>query len=251
MSKANGQPLRQALVATLFVILAGCAGSGGERAASDPWEPVNRPIHAVNDAVDRAVLKPVAKGYEWVFPAFVRQGVTNFFANLGTPLTGINNLLQGKGGDAANDLGRFLLNSSFGVAGIFDQATPAGFDQNNEDFGLTLAVWGVPSGPYVVFPFRGPSTLRDALMTPLNAAADPTFYIDERSIRDKLLVLQIVNARQRLFAAEALIQDSPDLYVTLRESYLQNREYQIYDGNPPIDDDFYDDLEDFDDEPND
>lgn len=234
----------------ILYALSGCASTAadGERSAADPWEPVNRPIHAVNDAVDRALLKPVAKGYEAVIPDVIRTGVSNFFRNLTTPLTGINNLLQGKGGDAANDLGRFLLNSSFGVAGFVDLATPAGFDRNDEDFGQTLAVWGVPAGPYVVLPFRGPSTLRDALMAPLNGAADPVIWIDDKSVRDKMLVLQVIDTRQRLLAAEEFIKDSQDRYVTLRESYLQNRRYEVLDGDLPAEADPYEDLDDFEDD---
>jgi len=221
------------------LLAAGCASGNAERSPNDPWEPVNRPIYTFNDVLDKAIMKPIASGYRKVVPQIVRRGVSNFYENVETPLTGINNLLQGKGSAATNDLGRFLLNTTFGVAGIFDLATPAGFDQNDEDFGQTLAVWGVPAGPYVVLPFRGPSTLRDAFMLPLNAAADPLIHIDERSVRDKLLVLQIIDIRYRLLDAEALIKDSADRYVTLRESYLQRREYLIHDGNPPLDDDFY------------
>jgi phospholipid-binding lipoprotein MlaA len=234
----------------LFVLiaaasLAGCAGDPARvatRSAADPWEPLNRPIYAVNDAFDKVLIKPIAKGYEFVFPEPIRRGVTNFSRNLRTPLVGINNLLQGKTGDASNDLGRFLLNSTFGVAGIFDLATPAGFDRNDEDFGQTLAVWGVPSGPYVVVPFLGPNTLRDALMIPFNIAADPLIYLDNSSVRDKLYFLRLIDVRQRLFAAEDLIKDSPDKYVTIRESFLQRRDYLIYDGSPPVDEDPYDDL---------
>lgn len=237
-------PKRLAAIVAALLLAAGCASGNAQRSPNDPWEPVNRPTYTFNDVIDRAIMKPIARGYRKVIPGFVRQGVTNFYRNALTPLTGINNLLQGKGGAATNDLGRFLLNSSFGIAGLFDPATPAGFDRNDEDFGQTLAVWGVPAGPYVVLPFRGPSTLRDALMLPLNAASDPLLYIDERSVRDKLLVLQIIDIRYRLLDAEALIKDSADRYVTIRESYLQRREYLIHDGNPPMDDDFYGEFDD-------
>ena len=213
------------------------------RSPADPWEPFNRSMHSFNNGVDRALLRPLAKGYEFVLPQFMRTGVGNFFDNLSTPLTAINNALQGKGGAAGSDVGRLLLNSTIGIGGLFDVATTAGLDKHDEDFGQTLAVWGVPSGPYLVFPFFGPSTVRDGLMTPFNRAADPLVYA-ESSIRDKLLPLGIVDARHRLFAAEALIKDSADRYVTFRESFLQRRNYLIYDGDPPVDDDFYDDFED-------
>ena len=200
-------------------------------------------MHSFNNGLDRALLRPLAKGYEFVLPQFMRTGVGNFFDNLSTPLTAINNALQGKGGAAGSDVGRLLLNSTIGIGGLFDVATTAGLEKHDEDFGQTLAVWGVPSGPYLVFPFFGPSTVRDGLMTPFNRAADPLVYA-ESSIRDKLLPLGIVDARHRLFAAEALIKDSADRYVTFRESFLQRRNYLIYDGDPPVDDDFYDDFED-------
>lgn len=214
----------------------------GSRSAADPWERVNRPIFAFNDGLDRVILRPIAKGYEFIFPSFVRTGVSNFFDNLGTPLVGINNALQGKGAAAGSDLGRFLLNSTAGIGGLFDVATAAGLEKHDEDFGQTFAVWGVPSGPYLTVPLFGPSTLRDAIATPLNIAANPLTYYDDTSVRDKLGVLGLIDLRHRLFAAEELIKESPDKYVTFRESYLQRREYLIYDGDPPIDDDFYDDF---------
>jgi phospholipid-binding lipoprotein MlaA len=225
--------------------LSACAGNpekAGERSTADPWEPLNRPIYRFNDTLDKVIIKPIAKGYEFIIPSVIRQGVTNFSRNLRTPLVGINNLLQGKGKAATNDLGRFLMNSSFGVGGIFDLATPAGFDQNDEDFGQTLAVWGVPSGPYVVVPLLGSNTLRDALMIPANVFADPLFHVKNRSVRDKIYGLRLIDVRQRLFAAERLMKDSQDKYLTVRESFLQRREYLIYDGNPPVDEDFYDDF---------
>ncbi len=230
----------------LSLVLGACASTpenAETRSPADPWEPFNRSIYAFNNGIDTALLRPLAKGYEFVLPQFMRTGVGNFFDNLGTPLTAINNALQGKGRAAGSDLGRVLLNSTVGIGGLFDVATKAGLEKHDEDFGQTLAVWGVPSGPYLVFPLFGPSTVRDGLMTPLNRAADPLLYA-ESSVRDKLLPLSIVDARHRLFAAEALIKDSADRYVTLRESFLQRRTYLIHDGDPPVDDDFYDDFED-------
>jgi len=238
------------LVMAVSSMLSACASSDARsepnaddaRVAYDPLEPVNRPIKAFNDTFDRLLLRPIAKGYEAVIPRVIRQRVTDFSRNLNTPLVGINNLLQGKGAAATNDLGRFIMNSTFGLGGLFDPATSAGFERNNEDFGQTLAAWGAPSGPYLVLPVFGPSTVRDGLMTPLNILADPLVYMDNRSIRDKIVPLRTVDQRQRLFAAEALLKDSSDEYITLRESFLQRREYLVYDGNPPQDEDFYDDF---------
>lgn len=219
------------------------------RSPADPWEPLNRPIYAFNRTFDSLTYKPIAKVYEFVFPELIRQGVTNFSRNLRTPLVMINNGLQGKGSDAANDLGRFLLNSTLGLGGILDPATDVGLDRHDEDFGQTFAVWGVPAGPFVSVPLLGPNTLRDALLIPLNFYADPLLHLDNSSVRDKLYGLRAIDLRQRLFAAEELIKDSPDRYLTLRESFLQRRRYLIFDGNPPVDDDFYEDFyDDFDDE---
>lgn len=230
------------LAATLLGACAGNQPSEGTRSPADPWEAVNRPIDSVNNSFDRVLLKPIAKGYEAVVPRFMRLGVGNFRANLRTPLVAINNLLQGKGKAAASDTGRFLLNSTAGVLGLFDPATAAGLEVHNEDFGQTLAVWGVPDGPYVIVPLLGPNTLRDALATPLNIAADPLAWYSNRSVRDKIWALRFIDIRQSLFSAEALIQGSADRYLTVRESFLQRRNFLVHDGDPPVDEDFYDDF---------
>lgn len=238
--------MRSWIIASTALALAACAGNRTSppeaRSPADPWEPINRPIYAFNQAWDTVILKPVAKGYEFIVPAFLRRGVTNFSRNLRVPLSLVNNLLQGKGAAATNDAGRFLLNSTFGLLGIFDFATIEGFDFSEEDFGQTLAVWGVPNGPFIVIPLLGPSTVRDGLMIPPAVYADPLYHYDVSSVRDKLYILRYVDVRQRLFAAEELIKDSPDKYITVRESYLQRREYLIHDGNPPVEEDPYEDL---------
>ncbi|MEM9404381.1 MAG: VacJ family lipoprotein [Pseudomonadota bacterium] len=235
--------MRTTLLLAAAVIVAGCAATpSGSSSDADPLESLNRTSFAISNAFDKVLLKPAAKGYELILPGLIRQGITNVSRNLRTPLDGINNLLQGKGSAAANDLGRFTLNSTLGLGGLFDFATDMGLDQNNEDFGQTLAVWGVPAGPYVYIPVLGSYTLRDAFMIPLNQLADPMFYMTERSTRDKIYLVRALELRQRLFAAEALIKNSADRYVALRESYLQRREYLIYDGDPPVDDDFYDEF---------
>lgn len=233
------------LIVCAALALGACANNKateGSHSPADPWEPLNRPISSFNNGVDTVIFKPLAKGYEFIFPRVIRIGVGNFSRNLRMPLVSINNLLQGKGGAAANDAGRFLLNSTAGLLGVLDPATAAGLDVNNEDFGQTLAVWGVPAGPYVSVPFLGPNTFRDALMIPFNIAADPLIWYSNSSARDKIYGLRLIDVRQRLFAAEALIKESPDRYVTIRESFLQRREFLIYDGDPPVNDDFYDEF---------
>ncbi len=213
------------------------------RSSVDPWESANRGVYAFNDGLDTISLKPVSRGYKKVAPGFVRRGISNFFGNLRTPLIIVNDLLQGKGRDALGDTGRLVLNSTVGIGGLFDVATPAGLEQHDEDFGQTLAKWGVPDGPYVMLPLLGPRTLRDAMATPLNFLLDPLVYYDNASVRDKLWTLDAIHIRSRLLAVEGTIKSSQDPYVTIREAYLQNRAFLIHDGNPPNgDDDLFDEL---------
>ena len=161
----------------------------------------------------------------------------------------LNNFLQGKRGNGFSETGRFLFNSTVGIAGIFDVASASGMDEYREDFGQTAAVWGMPDGPYVMLPILGPKTLRDAVFTPLDILSNPLFHYDNSSVRDPLVGLGFIDLRYRLLTFDKLLEDSKDTYITTRESYLQNREYEVYDGNPPQDDDFFDDIEDvFDDD---
>ena len=215
----------------------------GQRVEYDPWEPANRSIYRLNDVLDRAITKPVARGYRAVLPEPVRQGVTNFSRNLLSPLSAVNNYLQGKPRDGTGELLRFIVNSSIGIGGIIDIAAMNGVEAHPEDFGQTAAVWGVPAGPFVTVPFLGPQTLRDALLLPLDLQLDPLYHYDVASVRDRLYVLRLINLRANLLPLEDLLKDSADPYVTLRESYLQNREFAVFDGNPPSDEDeFFDEF---------
>ena len=227
-----------------LTLVGGCASIPKEqRSETDPWEPLNRPLYEINTGIDKVTLKPLAKGYQKFLPPIVRSGVNNFARNLVTPRSSINNFLQGKPRQGFSELGRFVFNSILGIGGLMDVATTAGIEAHPEDFGQTAAVWGVPSGPYVMLPFLGPQTLRDALLLPVDIAADPLYHYNNTSVRDKLYVLRIIELRARLLSAEKLLEDSKDKYVTTRESYLQNRVYQIYDGNPPEEDDeFFDEF---------
>ena len=207
------------------------------RSPDDPWEPLNRGIYAVNDVVDTVTLKPLAKGYKVITPGFMRRGVSNFFANLQEPMNIINNLLQGKGRNALSDTARLVMNSTVGIGGLFDVASSAGLEEHDEDFGQTLAKWGVPAGPFVMVPILGPRTLRDAIAIPFDIFLDPLFHYENSSIRDKLWILKGIQIRARLLTAEGTIDSSYDPYITIREAYLQNRVYLIYDGDPPEDDD--------------
>jgi len=238
-------------VAVSFCLIAallagGCATQPAapkeERSEADPWEPLNRQIHGFNTGFDKVTFKPLAKGYEKVIPQFMRTGIRNFSSNLRTPLNAINAFLQGNAKSGFSETGRFLANSTLGLLGFIDVGTDMGLEKHNEDFGQTFAKWGIPDGPYVVIPFLGPRTLRDAFAIPLNIFADPLIHYDNASVRDKIYFIRLIDVREKLFTAESLLEGSQDRYLSIREAYLQNRLYLIYDGDPPVDDDFYEDF---------
>jgi phospholipid-binding lipoprotein MlaA len=236
-----------ALLVAGTTLLCACAGSetrDDSGAPHDPWEPMNRSIHRSNTNLDKVSLKPIASGYRKVLPSALRTGIGNFFGNLRSPWYSANNFLQGKGRAGFREGGRFLFNSTFGLLGLIDVASEMGLKAQKEDFGQTLAVWGVPDGPFVMVPFFGPQTFRDALALPIDFLADPLFHYRNSSIRDKLYILRIVDLRESFLDAGRLLEDAQDPYIRLREAYLQNRRFQVYDGNPPMDDDFYEDFED-------
>ena len=239
-----GRFFRAGLMLAAVATMGACA-STAERSnpESDPWEPLNRGIYAFNNTLDRAIMRPIAIGYRAIIPSFARRGVTNFSKNLRTPSSALNNFLQGKPRQGVSDIARFMFNSTLGVAGLFDVASAGGLEIYDEDFGQTLAVWGVPNGPFVVVPMLGPFTLRDAVALPVNIYTDLLIHYDNSSVRDKLYALRLIDLRARLLTVDRLLEDSKDPYITIRESYLQNRIYQVYDGNPPDDDDYYDDFE--------
>jgi len=242
------------LLLVLLVLMGGCATTATPddtpepevvRVAHDPWEPLNRGMYAVHDTVDRFTLKPIARGYKAVIPSFARRGVTNFSQNLTTPRSMLNNFLQGKPGPGFRDLGRFIINSTLGIGGLIDVATAQGMPVYDEDFGQTLAVWGLPEGPFLFIPILGPNTILDAVAIPVDILSDPLIHYDNSSVRDKLYLLRAIDLRARLLTAEVLLEDSKDPYLTLRESYLQNRRFQVYDGNPPSteeEDDLFDEF---------
>lgn len=232
--------------------LSGCATTpdNAEMSEVDPFEyQLNRPVYNFNDALDRNVLAPVARGYEWITPGFARTGVTNFFDNVGYLNTVTNSLLQGKPRRTASDLGRFVINSTIGLLGLVDVASAMGLTEHQEDFGQTLGVWGVDSGPYLMVPAAGPSTARDIWSLPV-ATVTNVLFLASASVSIPLSALDIVNTRAQLEDAIALRDESAvDPYLFVREAYLQRREYLVYDGNPPLldYDDAFDDFDDFDD----
>ena len=201
----------------------------------DPLEGFNRAMYTFNEKVDKYALKPVAKGYQVVTPKFVRRGVANFFNNLGEPLVIINDFLQGKARQGSSDLGRFLVNTTLGLFGLFDVATKMGLTRHNEDFGQTLGVWGVGEGPYLVLPFFGPSTLRDGAGLVVDESAHPINQIDEKSTRSKVSALRVIDARARLLNATDILEQAGgvDPYAFTRELYRSRRRDLVNDGQGP------------------
>lgn len=227
--------------------LAGCASSSTlERAADprDPFEPLNRSVYAFNDGLDRAVVRPVARAYKDQVPEVMQQGISNLFSNAKYPVTLANNVLQAKPGAALNDLGRLLLNTTLGLGGLLDVATRAGLERYDEDFGQTLGYWGVPAGPYVVVPFLGPYTLRDGFGSLADDFAEPRGYLEDTSTRWSVWAVDKFERRVRLLDADAVLERTGDGYAFVRSAYLQRREFQVRDGNVPIEDPIDDTIDD-------
>jgi phospholipid-binding lipoprotein MlaA len=221
-----------ALIAFGSLLLAGCATTG-ERNPADPIEPFNRGVYKFNDALDRGVLKPTAKAYQKVTPEWFRTGVGNFFTNLKAPGTIVNQLLQGKFREAGQDTLGFLLNTTFGWAGVIDVASMNALPQHDEDLGQTLGKWGVPPGPYLMLPFFGPSTVRDAPSRVADTFLEPLYWYDTGNARWFSLALSIVDDRARLLPLDDTLAETYDPYGFIRDAYLQRRQYLVYDGEPP------------------
>ena len=209
--------------------------------ARDPWEPMNRRIYAFNDVVDTAVVRPVAQVYDKVLPSFARTGVHNFLGNLSDVWSMANSALQLKGQATAETFMRVSVNTVFGLAGVLDIATEMGLEKRKEDFGQTLGYWGVPSGPYLVLPILGPSTVRDGLSLPLDFKGDPGQNASDAATRNSLTVLRVTDLRASLLKTVDTVKEaSLDPYSFVRDAYLQKRENDIFDGNPPSDFDYSD-----------
>ncbi len=205
-----------------------------QAAEDDPWEGVNRAIFRFNDVVDTYTLKPIAQGYQYIAPQFVEDGVHNFFNNIGDVGNLANNVLQLKPADAGVDSARLIFNTTFGLLGLIDVGTYMGLQRNDEDFGQTLGRWGVGSGPYVVLPLFGPSTVRDALARYPDTYTSPYRYIDHVPTRNTALGVNLIDTRASLLSAERLV--TGDKYTFIRNAYLQNREFKVKDGQ--VEDDF-------------
>ena len=200
----------------------------------DPFEPSNRVMYQVSDAIDTAVVKPVAQAYVDVVPQPIRAGVSNFFNNIDDMVSAVNDLLQGKLDKLGDDLGRVVLNTGFGLGGIFDLASMIGIERGNEDFGQTFGYWGIPQGPYLFIPLWGPSTVRDGTGSILRYWYTPTQLIPDVAVRNVIYGIGAIDARAQALGATSLLeQASIDPYTFVRRSYLQRREYLVYDGKPP------------------
>ena len=231
--------LRRGLALLAVVLLAGCAIAPPR--TDDPLQKVNRKVYAFNDTLDKAVLRPAAVGYRKVTNPPVRRSVNNFFTNIELPITIANNLLQARPSEALGNTGRFLINLTVGVGGIFDPATRLGLPLETTDFGITLARWGVPEGDFLMLPLLGPSTVRDVWHYPVEG-----YFFDPLSLIAKNQafsygqyylpqVLYVVSMRSQLIDAEGFLQSAYDPYAFLRDAYRQRRLYKLYDGNPPAD----------------
>lgn len=223
--------LRPSLLFCSALLLAGCATGGNPK---DPWESYNRAMYRFNTGLDDYLIKPVARGYNYVLPAPVRQGLGNVYNNLAEVKNIGNNLLQGKGEYAADSFARLLVNSSFGIGGLFDIMTPAGVPMREEDFGQTLAVWGIGDGPYVVLPLLGPSTVRDSAGLGTDYFMGVLENFDSVRFRNGYYAARTVQKRSELLNVTTLVDEAAlDPYSFARDGYLQRRRFVIYDGNPP------------------
>ena len=228
MKTTTTRALSRTAAALLIALSAtGCATMGEK----DPYEKFNRSVFTFNDAVDRNALIPAATAYKKVLPSFVQTGVNNFFANLSDVWSGANNVMQGKIERGVSDVTRVLINSTFGLGGVIDIASDAGLERHSEDFGQTLGYWGVPSGPYVMLPLLGPSTLRDTAGLPVDIAADPWGYGISSRARNIGTVVRVIDQRAVLLDATNLLEGAAlDRYEFIRDGYLQQRKGKVFDG---------------------
>lgn len=225
----------------LAALLPACATlpEGSRPDPRDRFERTNRAIYGFNSALDRAVARPVAKAYVQATPAPVRTGVSNFFGNLGYTKVMLNDLLQGKVKQFFADTARLVVNTTIGIGGLFDPAAQLGLKENDEDFGQTLGVWGVPSGPFVMLPLLGPSSVRDGLGLVADRFSEPdTYLVNDWDARIGLTVGSLLDSRASLIGTDEMLTQSYDPYAFIRNAYLQRREYQIRDGVAPAEDDF-------------
>ncbi|MGF1477215.1 MAG: VacJ family lipoprotein [Geminicoccaceae bacterium] len=250
--KSGGVTVSLGLAAAL--LMAGCASTSSPDADQvsevDPYEGFNRGVFAVNETLDEYVFEPIAKGYRFVVPRPVRTSIGNALSNLGEPVTFLNDSLQGERERAGTTLSRFFINSTLGVAGLFDAAGQLGYQRHDEDFGQTLGVYGVDQGPYLMLPVLGPSTVRDLGGTVVDIVTDPFFFIVGPVERLARGVVSGVDTREGLIEEiDELERSSLDPYASVRTIYLQARRQAVFNGSPPVDDSAFDEeFDDFDEE---
>ena len=200
----------------------------------DPYEGFNRAMFSVNEAVDKALIKPLGQAYDKAAPLPVKASVGNFFGNTGDLWIGVNSAMQGKFADAGIDAGRLLINSTVGILGLFDVASELGLEKHDEDFGQTLAVWGVADGGFLYWPIIGPRTLRDTAGWGADSFADPVRYVRPVTVRNSMNALRVVDIRASLLPADKVVEEAAlDKYAYVRDAYLQRRRSQVFDGRPP------------------
>jgi phospholipid-binding lipoprotein MlaA len=221
------------LVVAAGLALSGCATTGGGR-PFDPFEPVNRAMYAINEPIDKNLVKPIAQAYVDYVPSIIRTGISNYFNNIDDLFSAVNGLLQGKLDKAGHDMGRVMINTFPGILGLIDVASDLGIPRGNEDFGQTFGYWGIPQGPYLFVPLFGPSTVRDGTGFVLRVLWSPTTEIPNVALRNVIYGLGGLDLRAQALGATSLIDEaSLDPYTFVRRAYLQRREYLVYDGSPP------------------
>ncbi len=235
MSRTFNAPCLSLAAGVVALTLSGCA-SFRAAAPGDPLEPVNRCVYSFNNTFDHYLLKPIAKGYDAAVPNLVKRGVSNVFQNAADVQSVVSDALQLKGAKLGDDLGRVAINTTLGIGGIFDHASAMGIERGNEDLGQTLGYWGIGAGPYIVLPFLGPSSLRDAVARYPEGLYDPVSTLSSVPLRNSLLGLRVVDTRVGLFPAESLMnQAALDRYTFLRSAYMQRRQSLVLDGKRPKD----------------
>jgi phospholipid-binding lipoprotein MlaA len=224
-----------AILTAAVLLSSGCASTPKEEdQVYDPYEGVNRKIYKFNDALDRNIVKPVADAYVKVTPEPARNSITNFFANIGYFDTILNDFFQGKFKQGFADFSRFLINSTVGSLGLVDVASKVGLPSHDEDLGQTLAVYGTPQGPYLVIPFLGPNTARDAPDLAMSTVTSGLFFVSEIAVTLPLSALMFIDKRARATSALQIVDEAAlDRYIFIRDAYLQHRNFLIYDGHPP------------------
>ncbi len=238
--------LRSSSLALACLLLFGCAQAPAKRDPRDPLERINRVTYKFNDGFDKAIARPVAKAYVKVAPRVVRTGVSNFVDNLTYPVTIVNDLLQAKFKQTCSDTGRLLLNTTVGLGGLFDPASAAGLDKNDEDLGQTFGKWGVKPGPYLIIPFIGFSDFRDAVGKVGDIYTHPTHYIQDSTVSWSLWGVEVLDTRARLLSADSVLDGVYDPYTFTKNAYLARRQYLVTDGEideqPPPEDPGADDA---------